>query len=283
MAYHILHRRWPKTRPIWFSMAFELLGLIPILVLFGIAQPDLYRTKLWQVGYDNKFNSNPLMILYAYANHRPLPTVPLVWSQLYAPPTLGSSSLSNSPANHAARLTNFNVAISVVTLFILLVKMVMYIMHVWYPLVGLLANISMVAIWTVSVYGQMGPDYADPRYQSSIAWYISKSCSYAEPYGLAKSCMLAKGTFAVSVYMLFLYLVNLGLAIWAMWPREGADYQEDDEEDEYNAGAARKEKELEMQNMRIPMTPGRNPPFTPYTPRTMAFQTLDRKLPLRHS
>jgi hypothetical protein len=63
-------------------MLFELLGLVPILVLFGIAQPDMYRTKLWQIGYDNKFNSDPRMILYAYANHQPLPTVPLVWSQL---------------------------------------------------------------------------------------------------------------------------------------------------------------------------------------------------------
>jgi len=62
-------------------MLLELAGLIPMLVLFGIAQPDLYRTKLWQIGFDNHFNSNPNMILYAYANHRPLPTVPFVWSQ----------------------------------------------------------------------------------------------------------------------------------------------------------------------------------------------------------
>ncbi len=42
---------------------------MPMLVLFGISQPDLYRTKMWQVGFDNGFNSNPNMILYAYANH----------------------------------------------------------------------------------------------------------------------------------------------------------------------------------------------------------------------
>ncbi len=65
----------------WWAMLFELIGLVPILVLFGIEQPDLYRTKFWQIGFDNKLNSNPNMVLYAYANHRPLPTIPFVWSQ----------------------------------------------------------------------------------------------------------------------------------------------------------------------------------------------------------
>lgn len=62
-------------------MGVELAGLVPLLVIFGIAQPDLYRSKMWQIGYDNGLNSNPNMILYAYANHRPLPTVPLIWSK----------------------------------------------------------------------------------------------------------------------------------------------------------------------------------------------------------
>lgn len=65
----------------WILMVSELLGTIPMLVLFGIAQPDLYRSKMWQIGYEHRFNSNPAMILYAYANHRPLPTVPFVWSR----------------------------------------------------------------------------------------------------------------------------------------------------------------------------------------------------------
>ena len=61
-------------------MGFELAALVPLLVIFGLAQPDLYRTTFWQIGFDNKLNSDPNMILYAYANFRPLPTVPLVWS-----------------------------------------------------------------------------------------------------------------------------------------------------------------------------------------------------------
>ncbi len=83
MAYKIANRPWRREvkRAFYISMIFELVGLVPMLVLFGISQPDLYRTKMWQVGFDNGFNSNPNMILYAYANHRALPTVPFVWSQ----------------------------------------------------------------------------------------------------------------------------------------------------------------------------------------------------------
>lgn len=61
-------------------MVAELAGLVPILVLFAMEQPDLYRTLFWQIGYDEGFNSNPNMIIYAYANHVPLPKIPLVWS-----------------------------------------------------------------------------------------------------------------------------------------------------------------------------------------------------------
>lgn len=64
-------------------MVFELAGTVAALTLFGIADPDLFRTTLWQVGADNGFNSSPKEILYAYANYRPLPKIPFVWSQTY--------------------------------------------------------------------------------------------------------------------------------------------------------------------------------------------------------
>lgn len=63
-------------------MAVELPFTIVILTLTGIASHDLYRTRLWQDGADNGFNSAPDEAVYAAANYRPY-TPPMVWSSLY--------------------------------------------------------------------------------------------------------------------------------------------------------------------------------------------------------
>lgn len=61
-------------------MPFELAGTVALLVLFAIAQPDLYRTQMWRIGHVWGFNSDPAIILYAKANGQPAPNVPFVWS-----------------------------------------------------------------------------------------------------------------------------------------------------------------------------------------------------------
>lgn len=63
-------------------MTIELPLTVIILTLTGIASHDLYRTKLWQDGADNGFNSSPNERLYAAANYRSFKT-PIVWSSLY--------------------------------------------------------------------------------------------------------------------------------------------------------------------------------------------------------
>lgn len=82
-TYRPIHRRWPKParKATAWLMVTELIGLVPLLVIFGISQPDLYRTEMWQIGFENKLNSNPNMILYAYANHRPLPKIAFIWTE----------------------------------------------------------------------------------------------------------------------------------------------------------------------------------------------------------
>lgn len=103
------------------------------------------------------------------------------------------------------RLTNFNVAISVLSLFVLVAKLIGFIMRVWTPIVGLIFSLAMSVLYTVSVYGQMGPDYYDPLRPSPIAWYIRMGCWPAEGFAndAVRSCQLAKGTFAVTVVQLY--------------------------------------------------------------------------------
>lgn len=251
MGYHILHRKWPSLPAMFLAMVPELLGTIAVLVLFGLAQPDLYRTQLWRAGDELGFNSSPSILLYAYANYEPLPTVPFVWTRT---------------------LTDFNVAISVISLFVLLTKLIAAIMHVWYPLIALLFNLSLTVLYAVSVYGQAGPDYADPDRPSPSAWYIAKPCSVAVNQKIQSSCQMAKGTFAATVIMLAVYLFNLGLNLWAMWPNPKNDINEDSDDEEFSGKRA--DQGWEMQG--IPPTPKTG--TMPFTPRTMAFNTLERKM-----
>jgi len=79
----------------------------------------------------------------------------------------------------------------------------MFILHIWYPILGTVTNGAITALWIVSIYGQAGPDHSDPKFPSNVAWYINKSCSYAAPTGNEHYCLMAKGTFAITVVMAY--------------------------------------------------------------------------------
>lgn len=253
-------RKWKYPRVLIALMVIELAGTVPALALFGIASPDLYRTTMWQIGYDNGFNSSPAQILYAYANYRPLPKTPFVWSQ---------------------ELTDFNVAVSVLSMFVLLVKCSMFILHIWYPILSTLANLPIVILWAVSMYGQMGPDHSDPAHPSNIAWYISKSCTYAHTNSTYGYCLQAKSAFAVTVIMLATFLLNFLLGIYSLIPtasqRAASKMGLDDMQSKHSPLSDNSDREWEMKRV----LPTQATPATPYTPRTLAFNTLDRQLPLR--
>lgn len=87
-------------------------------------------------------------------------------------------------------------------MFVLLVKAVMFVLHIWYPILSTVSNAGITALWVVSLYGQMGPDHSDPTRPSSIAWYVSRSCEYARPSGIYHYCLMAKGTFATTLIMM---------------------------------------------------------------------------------
>ena len=87
-------------------------------------------------------------------------------------------------------------------MFIMLVKVVMFALHIWYPLLGTIVNGSLTILWAISAYGQAGPDHSDPAQPSNIAWYISKSCEYAVASGNQHYCEMAKGTFATTIVMM---------------------------------------------------------------------------------
>lgn len=81
MAIRIMARRWRAPKVVNGLIAVEFALTVAALALFGIAAPDLYRTRLWQDGGDNGFNSKPSTVNFSFTNNRPVET-PLVWSKL---------------------------------------------------------------------------------------------------------------------------------------------------------------------------------------------------------
>lgn len=102
------------------------------------------------------------------------------------------------------RLTDFNVAISIISLFFLLSKLITFIMKLWYPIIATFVNAALVALYASSIYGQIGPDYADrdPRRHTAAAWYFKQGCDLAKRAGAYKSCQIAQASLGVTFYML---------------------------------------------------------------------------------
>jgi len=241
--------------------ALELAGTVAALALFGIATPDLYRTLLWQDGYQNGFNSSPLQILFAYANYRPIPRTPLVWSQF---------------------LTHYNVFIAVSSMFILLLKVVLNVMHLFRPIYSLISHAILCVLWAVSVYGQAGPDYSDPKNPSSVAWYVSKSCNVTFNASNKHYCEMAKGTFAVSCIMLSIFALHLLLAIHSLFPTAEARARRARKPSSAKRSSDSEltvDQRWELENPHI--TPAAPSDPTPITPRTRAFNTLSGIIPLQ--
>jgi len=264
-----LSRRWkPNKWPFFVLLGLELPLTVALLALFGIAAPNLYRTKLWQDGSDNGFNSSPTTGLYAAANYRPY-TTPKVWSQF---------------------ITNFNVVIVVLSMFIMLVKSVMYMLHVFPPILSVLVHAVVIALYTVSVDYQASSDTTDPAHpQNGPPWYITKSCSVTHDKSLVGYCQQAKASFACTCTMLGLFVIYFGLAVWSCFPSKQQRGQYAEEKRLKAEKYARFETVEDPASGRLttvyptPQTPGFQGGLNPMTPRTMAFNTLGgtKDLPLR--
>lgn len=264
-------RLWRLSKLIWILLVLEFPFTVANLALFGIASPDLYRTKLWQEGGNHGFNSDPSTILYAYANYRPVHT-PVVWSSFN---------------------TQYNLVIGVLSMFIYLTKFTMFIVHVFYPIISLFTHLLLVALWAVSVHLQTAPDTIDPkRANNGAPWYITKSCSISSTKQIEGYCEQAKSAFAVSVVMLTLFVIHAAVSIWSLFPSK-------EQKEAYKARQAEKKAEKEKwspasdmtaeqqwQHMwelqQLPRTPGTAGGLkSPMTPRAKAFNSLEGDLPLR--
>ncbi|MCJ1334217.1 hypothetical protein MMC10_010924 [Thelotrema lepadinum] len=261
--------RNPKVLPILF--VFEFPFTVACLALFGIADPDTYRTSLWQEGSIHGWNSDPIEIMYSYANYKPIP-VPAPWNQF---------------------ITDWNVVICVLSMFILLAKVVMYITEIFPPVISAIVHGVLTIFYIVSITQQAASDYSDPDHPSTIPWYLTKGCGPPVSSNLTSACQQAKASFSVTCVMSALFFTYTVFSIISAIPTKAqkAEALSDDTEDVESPKSYFDDKQFEYELDQIPQTP-RSPAFpqTPMTPRTVAFNTLDGKmaskpknsLPLRH-
>ena len=100
-----------------------------------------------------------------------------------------------------SRMVQFNIAIAVLSMFFLLAKSTMFVLHIFIPLIGVLMSAAEVALYAVSVKNQTTPDHSDPaRIINGLPWYLSKGCSYATAANHGY-CMQARAVFAVTCVM----------------------------------------------------------------------------------
>jgi hypothetical protein len=176
-------------------------------------------------------------------------------------------------------------------MFIMLVKSVMYMLHVFPPILSAIVHSMIVALYAVSVAYQSSSDTSDPKHpQHGAPWYITKSCSVTHDPKLVGYCKQAKASFATTCTALALFAVYLCIAIFSCFPSKTQRIEYAMRQSQKAEKYARFEmgdspKSGSSVAYPVPHTPGLQSGLNPMTPRTMAFNTLggtrDLDLPLR--
>lgn len=176
----------------------------------------------------------------------------------------------------------------------MLIKSVMYMLHVFPPVLSLVLHTGLLALYAVSVSYQASSDTSDPDHpQHGAPWYITKKCSVAHTKSNVQYCEQAKASFACACAMLGIFVVYWGFAAVSCFPTK-AQKEEYAEKQRVKAERWAKFETYQddetgattVSHFPVPETPGlqnQSQQLNPMTPRTMAFNTLGgtRDLPLR--
>ncbi|POR33540.1 Uncharacterized protein TPAR_06230 [Tolypocladium paradoxum] len=192
------------------------------VVLFGLAYPDRFRSKLWENGGELRWNSNPRLRIYFYANYREPPEIPLIWSQRQ----VGYCQGTRCDLLTLLRLTTSNLAISILTLVVFLTRAIMSRLD-YLPLYGnVLYDILLLTLWAASVTGQCSGGYSDPEHSSMHPWYLAYGCTESTAVNRGY-CHVAQASFVLSVLAVLLYGSRLSFYLWTVVCDGGKERQFD--------------------------------------------------------
>ncbi|KAJ6442303.1 Isoleucine-tRNA ligase, cytoplasmic [Purpureocillium lavendulum] len=177
-----MSRSWlPAAKATFFGI--EVILATTLLVLFSVSYPTRVRSRLWEEGGSHKWNSDPRLRIYFYANHREPPEIPLIWSH---------------------RLAASNLSIAILTVFVLFTRIIVSHLGYFPKYTNALYDLLLLSLWSVSIIGQSSADHSDPRHPCEHPWYLMHSCT-----GIAERnrgyCRVAQASFLLSILALLVY------------------------------------------------------------------------------
>lgn len=158
-------------------------------------------------------------------------------------------------------------------MFIMLAKSIMYITHVFPPILSAVTHAALFSLYAVSISYQSGSDTSDPAHpQHGAPWYLTKSCAAAHEPAINGYCVQAKAAFACTCVMTALFVCYFGFAVWSCFPSTAHRAEYAEKKERYSTP---KKDEYDMVPA-TPYTPGmpRLGQGVPATPRTQAFNRL---------
>ncbi|KAF2787518.1 hypothetical protein K505DRAFT_329629 [Melanomma pulvis-pyrius CBS 109.77] len=181
-AFHNSNLSMGNFRHLTLSIAttFEFFLAITLLGLFSCAYPDRFRTRLWQDGGLNGWNSNPSLRVYYYANYREPPPIPMIWDE---------SS------------TRCNLCIAIITVIVWVARFSIRgrgLDVFSLVIVNALYDLLLVAMWAYSAIVQSSGDFTDLERISFHPWYLERGCEKAR-WQSRRACEVVAASYGLSV------------------------------------------------------------------------------------
>ncbi|CAG9946625.1 unnamed protein product [Clonostachys rosea f. rosea IK726] len=178
----------------------EFCVTITALALCLWGYPDRFRSRLWENGGAQGWNSDPKQRIYYYANYEEPPEVPLIWSQ---------------------RLTNSQLCIAALSFVIFIIRAGMQQLGYLPRAASIVYDILLSSLWIWVLVGQNSADYSDSKHPSPHPWYLERSCG--ESWSSTRlACHVARANFVISILAATIYTGRLTLeAATETWERWG--------------------------------------------------------------
>ncbi|KAF4336841.1 hypothetical protein FBEOM_9300 [Fusarium beomiforme] len=148
----------PTHKTPYVLILIEMAVSTTAVILFSLMYPVDFRSRLWENGGEQGWNSNPNKRIYYYANHQEPPEVPLIWSQ---------------------RLYTSNLAIAILGLVVFFARTALSHLRYLPRYINNIYDAILLLLWAMSIASQMSSDFSDPEHPSPHPWYLARGCSAA--------------------------------------------------------------------------------------------------------